>query len=291
MDRPRSASNASATSYIAQRRPSVEQIHQTYHQPSYAGSPVTPQAPQGMYPPQPPAQQWHGQAPQQGAYMQPPPPPGYAPQQQGYPVPNSQPMAPPSYGFMPPQYPTYDHSHVRHNSVEYPQPPTGPPRSTSTQPMQHQMAHYPQPPLQPQYAGNYPSQVPAHTSPIQTSQPGMQSSMPTTSAPYTTAPQPPTAPQYTTSPIVPADPGSQDYYGSKFAHQPQSGAKRTFSDSFDAGPLDQPLRQGARPNISAQDPKYQFSVDSQDEEDSIASAMSYRRADGTQRRRRVPLVS
>jgi hypothetical protein len=95
----------------------------------------------------------------------------------------------------------------------------------------------------------------------------------------------------------------QDYYDQnrvvppKFAHQPQpSGAtKRSYAASFDAEALEQPLRHGARPNVTAHDPPYAYSngLDSVDDEEiSIEeSAMSYRRADGTERRRRIPIVN
>jgi hypothetical protein len=82
----------------------------------------------------------------------------------------------------------------------------------------------------------------------------------------------------------------------KYAHQPQpSGAvKRTYSASFDTEALEQPLRHGARPNPTAQDPKYNgFALDSAPDDDLPIddNAMSYRRADGTERRRRIPMVS
>ena len=93
----------------------------------------------------------------------------------------------------------------------------------------------------------------------------------------------------------------QEYYDAgrvvppKFAHQPQpSGAtKRSYGSTFDEGALEQPLRHGARPSVTAHDPKYSFAMESgADDEISLEeSAMSYRRADGTERRRRVPLVN
>jgi len=95
----------------------------------------------------------------------------------------------------------------------------------------------------------------------------------------------------------------QEYYDQnrvippKFAHQPQpSGAtKRSYAASFDTEALEKPLRHGARPNVTAHDPHYSYSngLDSIDDEEISLdeSAMSYRRADGTERRRRIPNVN
>jgi hypothetical protein len=83
----------------------------------------------------------------------------------------------------------------------------------------------------------------------------------------------------------------------KFAHQPQpSGAtKRMYEASFDTKALEQPLRHGARPNVTSHDPHYSSShaLDSVDDEEISLEegAMSYRRADGTERRRRIPNVN
>jgi len=58
--------------------------------------------------------------------------------------------------------------------------------------------------------------------------------------------------------------------------------------------MDQPLRHGARPPISPAEPKYPYNMDAPCEDETTTPsdetmAMSYRRADGTQRRRRPPI--
>jgi len=58
--------------------------------------------------------------------------------------------------------------------------------------------------------------------------------------------------------------------------------------------MDQPLRQGARPSTSGAEPKYPFHASGDDDDTSISleeAKMTYRRADGTERRRRIPLAS
>jgi len=77
--------------------------------------------------------------------------------------------------------------------------------------------------------------------------------------------------------------------------QPTGATKRTYSSSFDTQHMDQPLRQGARPPQSPVEVKFSpYNVDAPcDDEPSTPmdeSAMSYRRADGTERRRRVPVA-
>jgi len=78
-----------------------------------------------------------------------------------------------------------------------------------------------------------------------------------------------------------------------------NGTKRDFASSFDTQPLEQPLRRGARPIVSGLDSRYTNSYQIEpapqpgtpgDDEFSIDS-MEYRRADGTARRRKIPLVN
>jgi len=73
------------------------------------------------------------------------------------------------------------------------------------------------------------------------------------------------------------------------AQAQSSGAtKRSFGSTFDTRYMEQPLRQGARPSVSENyDPG---NMSDGPDEDTILNerAMSYRRADGTQRSRRVP---
>jgi hypothetical protein len=321
IDRPRSVSNASNSSYMPGRRPSMEQVNQAYQQqpPQQYANPLTPGTPQGMYPPQQ-VPQWQQQQQHQQQpvnYMQ-PPPPSYPPQQPNYPHMNGQPQY--NNGFMPPHYPNYDQSqHHRQGSIEIPQPPSGPPNamSTTSQQMQPQYQtamssygnmpnNYGRPPIS-HAPSLQPLQIP-HSSSSGAVQPM------TASAPYSAAPaQSPVGPkQEITSPYQPQVSSAehmqhqeqQNYYSAapvappKFSHAPQpTGAtKRTYSASFDTQHMDQPLRHGARPSMSGVEPKYPYSNDSDGQcDDDVstpldeAAAMSYRRADGTERRRRIPL--
>ncbi|KAF2711174.1 hypothetical protein K504DRAFT_375738 [Pleomassaria siparia CBS 279.74] len=78
----------------------------------------------------------------------------------------------------------------------------------------------------------------------------------------------------------------------RFQSQPQSsslGQKRSFSSTFDTTHVTERLQQGARPNPSNPNYGYDGGYDDADiEEPMDRSAMSYRRADGTHRQRRVP---
>jgi hypothetical protein len=307
IDRPRSTSNASHYSNNPGRRSSMEQPNQAYQQPApqQYPNPLTPQTPQGMYPPQVPPQ-WQQQQPQ--PYMQ--PPPSAYPTQQAY-QPSGAPLDS-QYNFMQPQYPSYNQQgqHVRNGSLEFPQPPTGPQRTPSTAPQQMNpypttsqpiqsygaMPNYSRPPMNPAPALQ-PLQIPHPSIPAMT-----------TSAPYSAITvQSPMEKQEHTSPYAshvsapehmhPQDP----YYPTtsvappKFSHVPQANGatKRTFGASFDTEHMEQPLRHGARPQVTSADPKlpYPYTSDGADDEPSTPldeAAMSYRRADGTERRRRIP---
>ena len=138
----------------------------------------------------------------------------------------------------------------------------------------------------------------------------MANVMPQSTAAYPSAPAPSMPKLETTvSPTYPppstADSSSATHNGSyydvappKFSMQPQpSGAtKRTYSASFDTEHMDQRLQQGARPSSSSNEPAFlAYGFDAGvDEDDSpgldAEAAMSYRRADGTERRRRVPTL-
>jgi Velvet factor len=320
MDRARSVSNASNTPYMPQRRASMEQMNQGYQQ-QYP-TPLTPSTPTSMYPPSNQMPQW--QQPQQPvSYMQPPAPPSYAPQQ-SYQQQTGPPMAPQYGGFMPPQYPTYNQGqHMRHNSMEIPAPPTGPAHTSAPQ---VPMPQYPSASqaMSPYAATSYskPPQM-SHApilQPIQTSPQSMAMQQPSMTAPsqYSAAPilspltktepavqqsyQMPTPQSADQQPPMQQQQQQQQYeYGDaaaiapppKFSHQqqPTGAVKRTYSGSFDTEHLDQRLQQGARPSSSAADPKYPYGGDIEDTTTTFdeAANMSYRRADGTERRRRVPL--
>jgi hypothetical protein len=315
IDRPRSVSDASHTSYAGPRRPSMEHVNQAYQQQqtpqqSYP-SPMAPHAQQGMYPAQAP--QWHQQhQPQQAGYMQQQqqqqqqqPPHSYAPQQ------SFQQPAPPMNGghyngFMPPQYPTYEQQnpHMRNNSVEFPAPPTGPPPPVPQ--MQQQQQQYPSSsqPMKHEYVDNAYhrgsiSQAPLQ--PLQTSYNNMSGQM---QPQYASAPPSAEVKHDSISPYAQSSPAighsqaeHQPYYTPaqvtppKFQHAVQaSGAtKRSYSSTFDTSHMDQPLRQGARPPQSPTEPKFAYGDEDEATTPLDEGAMSYRRADGTERRRRVPI--
>ncbi|KAK7539882.1 velvet factor-domain-containing protein [Phyllosticta citribraziliensis] len=95
-------------------------------------------------------------------------------------------------------------------------------------------------------------------------------------------------------PIAPHSyPGNKSYGGhAETSAQPMSAStKRSFSSTFDTDHIEQPLRQGARPNVNMPvDDNGLGALDgSGDDEVFDERAMSYRRADGTQRSRRIPL--
>jgi hypothetical protein len=72
---------------------------------------------------------------------------------------------------------------------------------------------------------------------------------------------------------------------------PQStiGQKRSFSSTFDTTHITERLQQGARPNPGAPGYGYDGGYEDADMEEPMdRAAMSYRRADGTHRQRRVP---
>ncbi|KAF1990063.1 hypothetical protein K402DRAFT_401538 [Aulographum hederae CBS 113979] len=285
-----------------------QQMSYPQSQPQYQGH--YPQQQQNMM--QPP------QVPFQNQYQAPPPmpmPPQMAPNQ----------MASPNYGYMQNQFPppTYDQNqHVRQNSMEYPPTPTDY-RRVSMQ----QQQNVPQPQMQQYHASNQMMNAPfgslddsysRHNSMTQPPQmqPTNPMSMEPSSLPSTSAGLPSLAPLKTLQPMEKNDISSPayatpvtgssenmqtpiDYQNSmpKFAVQPQTnpGTKRTFSSSFDTQHMEQPLRQGARPSVPYMDDpetRHLSQMDGTMDEESVfeESAMSYRRADGTERRRRVPLT-
>ena len=80
-------------------------------------------------------------------------------------------------------------------------------------------------------------------------------------------------------------------FHSQIQSQPPStlGQKRSYSSTFDTTHMTERLQQGARPNPSNPAYGYDGGYDEPDMEEPMdRSAMSYRRADGTHRQRRVP---
>jgi hypothetical protein len=91
------------------------------------------------------------------------------------------------------------------------------------------------------------------------------------------------------------DAASQNYGLPRFAAQglppvQAAGAKRSFSSTFDTRHMNERLTQGARPNPSGAGYNYDECNSPDMEEPMDRAAMSYRRADGTQRQRHVPEV-
>ncbi|KAF2462405.1 velvet factor-domain-containing protein [Lineolata rhizophorae] len=356
IERPRSVSNASNASMVPPRRPSLQDMAQSYQQAqSYPAHMAAPQTPQGSYtpqmpygPPSMPAPQYQGQYSQPQPQQQPPPPPPQAaPQPQGTMM-QPPPQAP--YQQPPPQHPYASQSsmqmpqgygynmqssqqysqpqyesqhHVRHESMDY---------SNGT----YRRASMPQPQHQPQQY--HPSQMMSpfatmdnsYSRPAQPSQANAQqgahrpSIIPPTPnqtahsmngahelAPLKPLQGPvdkiePISPAYTMPGPLAGSVSSADPYqheskpdigpspGSSYQPQgpPSAGPiKRSFSQTFDTQHIEQPMRQGARPDVSSTPlgNGYQLhTFDNSDEETLDERAMTYRRADGTQRNRRVP---
>jgi len=280
MNRPGSSAS---NSNIHARRPSSEQMHPQYQQGPYSASPQTTQ---GMYPPQYNFPQ--GQQDAHHQYAPPQPQHGYPPHQY-QPPPQSQPMAPPSHGYAP--HYQQDPYHSRQNSLEYPPvaPPHGSPRAVPS-------PHAPQQQMQP-----YPSYgAPAYNGSPGYGQPSQQQSSPIQPMPHTMAapthPPPPSYAGHRQDSIHQASTSAQPQEHAYYRQPaPANGVKRDYGSSFDTQPLNQPLRDGARPIVTGLDPKFNYAVEAStptvvdDDLPMDISAMSYRRADGSYSRRKVPL--
>lgn len=317
-ERPRSVSNASNASYAPPpRRPSMQELAQAY-QPNYPSMPQ-PQG-NGYSQMQYGSSQAH-QCPSYGApqsMMQPPQAP-YQPQQHSY---QAQPpmQMPAPYGYIPAQQYGQNHydpaSQMRHESFDYTSAPQDYRRAPVSQPQSHQYhASQMMPPFgtldtsynrTSQMMGQPQSGIP--TTPVST---------PTSAHPlggHSLAPlktlQPqtlmdklePISPSYAMpGPMSTSSDSMQSYRETSMAgppkilSQPQSGpTKRSFSSTFDTQHVEQPLRQGARPNVAHPPEDYgipQYDGGEDEYEVLDARAMSYRRADGTHRSRRVPLTN
>ncbi|KAF2084714.1 hypothetical protein K490DRAFT_75664 [Saccharata proteae CBS 121410] len=316
-DRPRSQSNASNVTYATPaRRTSMQEMAQNY-QSGYQGQMAPPQPPQNAYNSQisygaPAAPQYQSQyAAQQPSMMQPPQAP-YMAQHSGYHQQQQQPsMMPQAYGYhqysqqQQPQQPQQHYEQQPHVPSEYrrasmaaqPQPQqypssqlsapapfgnldTGYQRQSMSQPGQTTSHH------------NGPAQTNGHSNgylplaPLKTLQPPAEKLEPIS----------PSYPMSASGVSMPEPQPPRAYPDSKvFGNGSLSAStKRSFSATFDTHHIEQPLRQGARPSIShsAEEPSApSFGADAANDEDSILDgrAMSYRRADGTHRSRRVPL--
>lgn len=331
-DRPRSVSNASNTSFAPPRRPSMDEMGQTYQATNnYQQMPPPPSGGYSQMPQYPTTQsQYPSQfAPPQPAapLMQPPQAPyshqAHPPAHGNYQNQNNMHMGQ-SYGYMNNQ--NYQQPHyeqpppVRQEPApEYSQPApdyrrSSLPQTTQQFPGPSQMI----PPFSPmdynrQQQMNQqipPLQTPGHNAPV--SPPGPMH-MPNghSLAPLKTlqAPAPPdklepVSPSYQSPPNMSAPmsatsevPSQSSYLEprgsiSKYVAQPpvpqQSiGQKRSFSSTFDTKHVNERLQGGARPNPTNY--AYDGVYDEPDMEEPMdRTAMSYRRADGTQRQRRVP---
>jgi hypothetical protein len=313
-DRPRSVSNASNASFAPpQRRPSMQDMASSYQQ----GYPpqMAPQQPQNGYQTmqysQPPAHTYPAQYSQPQGMMQPPQAPYQPAQQHTFqppPQPQGQMHMSNGYGYTAaPTYsqPAYDQqNHVRHESMDYSNSPDYR-RHTITQPppaqypnagtmMNHYGAMEQQKPMQPVQ----PVQ-PTSTSPTSAHPMHSQSLAPLKTLQPVAEKIEPASPLYATPngmSASSADSARNGHFFDKGAppkYQPQANGatKRTFSDSFDTAHLNEPLRHGARPNVPAHsiDEYIPYGGDEGDEEVLDERAMSYRRADGSQRLRRMPL--
>jgi len=88
-------------------------------------------------------------------------------------------------------------------------------------------------------------------------------------------------------PLEPAHPAPMNSYNYE-APQPVAGSKRAYGSTFSTQSIEKPLRQGARPSTVSLEPSYNLGSLEADDDSLDESAMSYRRADGTQRRRKIP---
>ncbi|KAF1966410.1 hypothetical protein BU23DRAFT_486664 [Bimuria novae-zelandiae CBS 107.79] len=327
-NRPRSVSNASNTSFAAPRRQSMEEMapapapayqptnsYQQMPPPQSTTYPQVPQysAPQTTYqtqyaPPQPAAPLMQ---PPQAQYSQPSHQPTH-----NYQTQSNMHMGQ-SYGYMNNQ--SYQQSHYeqpaparQEPAVDYNQPAPDYRRSSVTQPTQHTQ-QYPGPSqLMPSYGSmdyGRPQQMPQPIQPIQPIQPlhspnhiaPVSSSSHSKSNGHALAPLRTVLADVNTQKLEPVSPSYQSPPNNMSApmsatseiaphHKYLDTHKRSYSSTFDTRHLDDRLQQGARPNPQA--PLYAYadnSVGSPDMEEPMdPAAMSYRRADGSHRSRRVP---
>ena len=345
-ERPRSVSNASNSSLVPPRRPSMEEMAQGYQQPTtnYQQMPPPQSTGYSHMPPQPQYQPQYQQQQQQQQQQQYAPPPAshmMQPPQPSY----SQPPQP-----QPPQHqpqPAYTNGYQSHSSMSMNQPYGYPshqqPQQSHYEPRQeqptaqHQPIDYRRPSIPqptPQYAPSSQPQLMSPYSPVDPYQQRSQSmsqpmqpmhtptrassiSGPSSMHPHNSHALPtlkPLQPPIVADKLEPVSPSyhspmntmssgtmsaNSDASNPSYAmhNYPASnlppmsastGQKRSFSSTFDQTHITEPLRQGARPSLSG--PGYTY--DEPDMEEPIdRAAMSYRRADGTQRQRHVPEVN
>ncbi|KAF1944908.1 hypothetical protein EJ02DRAFT_72108 [Clathrospora elynae] len=330
--RPRSVSDASNASLVPPRRPSMEEMAQSYppsngyqqqmpppqnsayaqmpygsSQHQYQNAYSAPQSASMMQPPQNPAPYAHHQ--QHGTYQHQHQSQPAIPMNQQYGYQNYQQQS--HYDQVPagrqeqvaPEYahaPDYRRSSVTQPPQQYPAP------SQLMQPYnpmdQYNRSQSMSQPLQTLHTSPQAHSVTGHGSmhtPSHNSLPALRM-QPTTAAnklePVSPSYQsPPSAVSTTMS--TNSDASNQNYALPKFNSQAQglppmsaaSSNKRSFSSTFDTHHLDERMVRGNRPQPSGTG--YNYDPDSPDMEEPMdRAAMSYRRADGTQRQRHVPEV-
>ena len=330
-DRPRSVSNASNASFAPPRRPSMDEMAQSYQanngyqqmapppstgysqMPSYGSSQgqyqnqfaPPPPAPV-MQPPQAPySHQSHHNNYQSQSNMHMGQSYGYMSNQQSYQQPHYEQPAPirqePAVDYQQPST-DYRRSSIAQNSQSYPPasqmiPPVYP---TMDQYNRSQSMSQPVQPLHSPNHANPPVSTPTSMhipnghalAPLKTLQPPATEKLESVSPTYASPPSSMPAPLSATSDGT----QSHGYIDAsrpplaKFVPQPSvAGQKRAFSASFDTQHLNERLTGGARPNVNAPPYGEYGAYDEGDMEEPMdRAAMSYRRADGTHRQRRVP---
>jgi hypothetical protein len=191
----------------------------------------------------------------------------------------------------PQQYSTSSHSMQSYGSMDqYSRP------QQTSQPLQ---------PLQPlhtspqAYASSIPSAVhtPSHQA-LPSLRPIVAEKLEPVSPSYQSPPGPLSAGTLSATMSVNSDGSNQNYALPKFNPQAQglppmsagSSNKRSFSSTFDSRHLNERMVAGSRPQPSGAGYNYDTADSPDMEEPMDRAAMSYRRADGTQRQRHVPTV-
>ncbi|KAF1918214.1 velvet factor-domain-containing protein [Ampelomyces quisqualis] len=330
-DRPRSISNASNHSLAPPRRPSMDDMPQSYqstnsyqqmappHNPAYSQMPAYGSS-------QHPYQSQYTSPPASGM-MQPPQAP-YSHQSQAQPVHNTYQNQSPmqmnqQYGYQ--NYPQQSHyeqpAPVRQDPApDYTHAPDYRRSSVTAPPQQYPGPSQLIPPYNPMDQYSRPQQMSQPLQPLQTSPHAHSTSSLHTpshhSLPTLKTLQPPAAmdklepvsPSYQSPPSAMSsgtmsaatmsanpDAAASTYGIPRFSQglppvQASAGTKRSFSSTFDIRHMNERLTQGARPNPSGAGYNYDECNSPDMEEPMDRAAMSYRRADGTQRQRHVPEV-
>jgi hypothetical protein len=318
-DRPRSVSNASSHSLVPPRRSSMDEAPQSYQPPNSFQHMAAPQNPpyaqMSSYGGAQHQHQYQNQyaSPPSSGMMQPPQVP-YSHQSQAQPQSLHSSYQNQSAMQMNQQYAYQNYQQQQQQQSHYEQPS---PVRQEHAPDYANSADYRRPSLtQPpqQYPG--PSQLISPYNPMdqynRTQHPPSIHALPTLKTlqpPIPADKLEPVSPSYTSPPSAMSsgtmsaatmsahpDAAAPSYGINRFAAQglppvqTSAGTKRSFSSTFDTRHVNERMTQGARPNPSGAGYNYD-GCDSPDMEEPMdRAAMSYRRADGTQRQRHVPEV-